>query len=116
MTLRIQKSVEAESVVYTLAGRIQGEQLPDLQALLKAGSVARSVVLDLGCVKLVDREAVQFLALSEAAGIRLRNCAAYIREWIARERKATQGDGADSARGWRVGEEKEVSGSIAKPS
>ena len=99
MTLRIQRSLEAESVVYTLAGRIQGEQLPDLQALLKPGSLECHVVLDLGCVKLVDREAVQFLARTEAAGTRLRNCAAYIREWIAREKKAMQGDRANSTRG-----------------
>jgi hypothetical protein len=29
---------------------------------------------------------VEFLALNEANGIALRNCPAYIREWITRER------------------------------
>jgi hypothetical protein len=35
-------------------------------------------------VKLVDQEVVRFLLSCEAGGIRLRNCPAYIREWIRR--------------------------------
>jgi hypothetical protein len=37
---------------------------------------------------LVDRDTVRFLAQSEAEGVRLRNCSAFIREWILQERKA----------------------------
>jgi hypothetical protein len=37
-------------------------------------------------VKLVDRDAVRFLGEIEAQGARLRNCSAYVREWISRER------------------------------
>jgi hypothetical protein len=40
------------------------------------------MALDLEEVKLVDREAVRFLAACEARGIQLRNCPSYIREWI----------------------------------
>lgn len=46
------------------------------------------MVLDLEEVKLVDRDAVRFLAQVEAAGTELRNCSAFIREWILQERKA----------------------------
>ena len=86
MTLRIQRSVERRSVVFLLTGRIQGDQVPDLEALLKSESSNRDIVLDLGQVKLVDREAVQFLASREATGAELRNCSAYIREWITQEK------------------------------
>jgi anti-anti-sigma regulatory factor len=89
MTFRIQKSFESESVLFRLTGRIQGEQIPDLQALLESESSGHSVVLDLACVKLVDRQAVQFLAQAEAAGTKLRNCAAYIKQWITQETNAT---------------------------
>jgi len=34
----------------------------------------------------VDREAVKFLARYESNAVELRNCPAYIREWIKRER------------------------------
>jgi hypothetical protein len=44
------------------------------------------VAIDLTEVILVDREAVRLLAISEADGIEIRNCPAYIREWISRER------------------------------
>ena len=37
-------------------------------------------------VRLVDREAVQFLARCETEGVELDNCPAYIREWIEKER------------------------------
>jgi len=52
------------------------------------------VVLDLKDIKLVNRDAVKFLAHCEADGARLENCPAYIREWIARER-----DGSNTRQG-----------------
>jgi anti-anti-sigma regulatory factor len=88
MTLRIQKSVERERVVFTLTGRIQAAQVPELLAQLRSESTAHGIVLDLDQVKLVDRDAVLFLALCEALGARLRNCSAYIRKWIDQERNA----------------------------
>ena len=33
-----------------------------------------------------NREAVKLLALRESNGAELRNCSAYIREWVTRER------------------------------
>jgi len=45
-----------------------------------------ALTIDLKNVSLVDREAVKLLALSEANGAELRNCALYIREWVTRER------------------------------
>jgi anti-anti-sigma regulatory factor len=88
MTLRIQRSVERERVVFTLTGRIQAAQVPELLALLRSESSPHRIVLDLEQVKLVDRDAVLFLALSEALGAELINCSAYIRKWIDQERSA----------------------------
>src|ERR1035437_11039950 len=90
MTLRIERSVERELVVFTLTGRIQGEQVPELLALLRAELSAHRIVLDLEQVKLVDRDAVLFLALSEALGAELRYCSAFIRKWLEQERNARE--------------------------
>ena len=90
MTLRIQKSAEPELAVFRLIGRIQGDQLPALRALLRSEGPDQNLVLDLKEVKLVDRDAVGFLAQSEAEGATLRNCPQFIREWILRERNATR--------------------------
>lgn len=49
--------------------------------------------MDLRDVGIVDREAVKVLAFSEVNGIELRNCPAYIREWITRERVQSNPDG-----------------------
>lgn len=90
MTLRIQRWEKPESVVYALIGRIQAEQVAELEELLRSDSSDHNVVLDLACVKLVNREAVQFLAECEASGIELRNCAGYIREWMTQEKTTKQ--------------------------
>jgi hypothetical protein len=99
MTLKIQRSVERRLVVLTLTGRIQGDQVRDLEALLKSESSDRDIVLDLRHVKLVDRDAVQFLASREAAGTGLRNCSAYIREWITQEKNAMRRSDTENAAG-----------------
>jgi hypothetical protein len=88
MTLRIQRCIENEMIVFRLTGRIQAQDIPELVNLLRAESQGRGTVMDLEQVKLVDRDAVLFLALSEAAGARLRNCSAYIREWMMQEKSA----------------------------
>jgi len=90
MTLRIDISDERDRVVFTLTGRIQAEQLSELQSLVKSDLPDHSLVLDLKDVKLVDRDAVHFLAEIEAQGVKLRNCSAFVREWISRERHGMQ--------------------------
>jgi anti-anti-sigma regulatory factor len=90
MTLRIQISDERERLVFTLTGRIQTEQISELQALLRSELPGHNLIVDLKDVKLVDRDAVRFLAQIEAQGVRLRNCSAFIREWISQERNAIQ--------------------------
>lgn len=96
MTLRIQRSIKSEQVVFTLTGRIQGEQVPELHALLRSESPAHGIVVDLEQVRLVDRDAVLFLALSETLGAELRNCSPYIRKWIDQERNARETGFRDS--------------------
>lgn len=87
MTLRIQKSAEPNQAIFRLIGRIQGDQLPVLRALLRTETSEQNLVLDLKEVKLIDRDAARFLAQSEAEGARLKNCSAFIREWISQETK-----------------------------
>ena len=89
MTLRIQRSDAHNRVVLKLIGRIQADQVPELEALLRSGA-DHNLILDLKEVRLVDREAVRFLAQSEAEGTKLRGCSAFIREWISQERDEMQ--------------------------
>ena len=83
--LKIQRSVRAGNVRIMLSGRIEREHLAELQRLIDEDAPHKLVTLDLEDVRLVDREAVGFLARCEGAGIRLENCSTYVREWISRE-------------------------------
>jgi anti-anti-sigma regulatory factor len=82
--LKIQRSANAK-IVFTLSGRIEVEDVAELQRLLALETANRLLALDLRDVTLVDREAVKFLANCEADSIELENCPAYIREWIKQE-------------------------------
>jgi anti-anti-sigma regulatory factor len=84
--LRVQISAKSDAVAFTLSGRIRADEVAELQRLFEAEGPDHRIVLDLKDVKIVDREAVRFLARCEAKGIRLENCPPYIREWIKGER------------------------------
>jgi hypothetical protein len=94
MSCRIERLVgEGDFVILRVSGRIHGEHVDTLRKLieLEKGGVA----IDLKEVILVDREAVKLLALSETNGIELRNCPAYIREWVAREKTGSSAELTD---------------------
>jgi len=82
--LKIQRSGHGK-VVFTLSGRIEADDVAELQRLLDLEVADHLLALDLQDVTLLDRDAVKFLARREADGIQLENCPAYIREWIERE-------------------------------
>jgi hypothetical protein len=88
---KIQRSANGKFVVFTLSGRIKPAGLVELQKLLESEAGDQSISLDLTEVKLIDRDAVSFLANCEAKGVKLANCPAYIREWIEKE-AAQSGD------------------------
>ena len=86
VTFRINRLVIAENlVVLRISGRITAQDVDMLRDLLDQEKSA--VAIDLKDVLLVDREAVKFLARRESNAVELRNCPAYIREWIKRERE-----------------------------
>ena len=82
--LKIQRNANG-AVVFTLSGRLAGDNVSDLSALLAAEPARRVLVLDLKDVVLVDRDIVRFLRVCEGDGITLRNCPPYIRAWIERD-------------------------------
>jgi hypothetical protein len=90
MSCRIDRVVSAESqVVLFVSGRITGEHVDVLRGVLEQES--GGFAIDLENVLIVDREAVNLLALCEANGTELRNCPPYIRQWVTRDRAETHG-------------------------
>ena len=69
-------------MVFSLSGRIDKENIADLEALIGAERKDRRIVLDLKDMTLTGQDGITFLAQCEAAGIALVNCDPYVREWI----------------------------------
>jgi len=83
--LKITRAANGE-VVIKLSGRMDAENIGELETLVREEANGRRIVLDLKDLTLVDQDAVSFLKRCEADNITLKDCPAYIREWITRGR------------------------------
>jgi hypothetical protein len=71
-------------MVLRVSGRIDRAYVEVLQELIENERQGKgSLALDLTEVTVVSLEAVTALTVAETNGIELRNCPAYIREWIS---------------------------------
>ena len=89
MACKIQRVLAPSGyVVFRVSGRIDGGYVELLQELTENEKTAKGrLALDLTEVTVVSLEAVRALTVAEANGIELRNCPAYVREWISRVRE-----------------------------
>src|SRR5579862_1479003 len=87
---KVKRVEERGRIVLRLIGRLEGDQLSELEDAFASEIAIQSLILDLEEVRLVDHDAVRFLADCEARGAELQNCPAYIREWIAAEKASRE--------------------------
>ncbi len=87
--LKITRTTNGE-VVFKLSGRMDAENVGELEKLFRAEASGRRIVLNLEDLTLVDQNVVIFFRRCEANSIQLKNCPAYIREWITGERDADE--------------------------
>jgi hypothetical protein len=85
LMLRIERSANGP-VVFTISGRMQTEDIQQLQQLLVVETPGQQLIFDLRDVTLVNQDVVAFLAHCEADGIQLENCPLHIRNWIGQEK------------------------------
>ena len=86
MTFRIETEARGRFAVFILSGRIEKAAIAELRRLFGLQTDYRNIVIDLKDVGVVDREVMSFFMSCEADGVRLENCAPYIREWMEREK------------------------------
>jgi hypothetical protein len=67
--------------VFKVSGRMDSESIAELERVFRS-EANRHVILDLQDLTLANQDAINFLERCEAGGITLKNCPAYIREWI----------------------------------
>ena len=85
MVLKIERFESADDVVLVVSGKVETIHLAELQSQLAAQR--KRTVLDMKDVTLVERDVVDTLARWEKQGIELRNCPAYVREWLDERRR-----------------------------
>jgi hypothetical protein len=79
--LRIERSANGR-VVFTLSGRMQTDDIEQVQQLLIVETPGQQLTFDLRDVTLVNQDVVTFLADCEAKGITHESCPLHIRNWI----------------------------------
>jgi hypothetical protein len=84
--LRIERAANGQ-VVFTLIGRMQTEDIEQVQQLLVVETPGQPVMFNLRDLTLVNQDVVTFLAHCEANGIKLEDCPLHIRNWIDQERR-----------------------------
>ena len=83
--LKIRRTANGE-VVFTVSGRMDSESTAELEKLFRLEANGCHIVLDLKDITLANQDAVNFLERCEATGLTLKNCPAYIREWITSQK------------------------------
>jgi hypothetical protein len=63
------------------------EPIAELETLISSEASGRRIVLDLKDLTLVNENAISFFVRCEANSIALKNCPAYVREWINAQRR-----------------------------
>ncbi len=79
--LRTRRTTNGQ-VLFKLSGRIETEDIKQLQQLLAAETSGQRLILDLRDVTLVNQDAVKSLGGCEGDGIKLENCPLHVRRWI----------------------------------
>jgi hypothetical protein len=86
MTFRIETVARGRFTVFVLSGRIETPAIAEMRRLFELQTNYSDIVLDLKDVGVIDREGMHFFARCEADGVKLENCAPYIRERMEREK------------------------------
>lgn len=86
MTFRIETLARGTVEVFSLSGRIDAQAIAELKRLFELQNDYPEIVLDLKEVRVIDRDVMRFFISCEEDGVKLENCASYIREWMEREK------------------------------
>lgn len=90
---KMEKVVDRNWVTLRMSGHLEAEHLVEIRNALAAQGMNENVVLDLSEVTVIAQEAVRFFAHFAVNRIDLHQCPAFIRDWIAQERRAMRRQG-----------------------
>ena len=85
MTFKIERLVgKKNGTVLRVCGRVEIECVNTIRELIEAENTG--IVLDLLEVTLADGDAASFFAFCELKGVELKNCPAFLRGWVDKEK------------------------------
>lgn len=89
MTCKIDRVLTPDGfVVLRVSGHIEGIYVVMLRELIqKENCLKNGLAIDLSELTLVGQEAIEAFVVVETSGIEIRNCPAYVRQWISQRRK-----------------------------
>ena len=83
MACKVERIVErGHLALFHISGYLRERHLNLIEEMM--AKETDPVAFDLAEITLVDSEAVKFLAACDAKGIEIRNCPAFIREWMSK--------------------------------
>jgi hypothetical protein len=82
--LKIDRISGSEGTRVRLSGDLRSAELNELRTEIER--IMPLIILDLAEVRLVDFDAVRWLAACETAGFKVANATPYIREWMCQEK------------------------------
>ena len=85
MTLKIERRSEGGRSIVRMIGAARAQHLEEISRVLEGCGPGGA--LDLEEVTVVSAEVVRFLLARERQGTELLHCPAYVREWIASNRR-----------------------------
>jgi ABC-type transporter Mla MlaB component len=84
LTVKIERASANGETRLSLSGELRSEEIEQINA--EIAKISSKIALDCAELWVVDIDGVRWLKACEALGVKVENCAPYIREWMLQEK------------------------------
>jgi hypothetical protein len=84
MTVKIERVSADGETRFSLSGELRSEEVQQISA--EIAKVSPRIALDCTELWVVDIDGLRWLKACEAVGVKIANCAPYIREWMLQDK------------------------------
>jgi hypothetical protein len=84
LTLKIERVPANGEIRFSLSGDLRSEEVDQINA--EIAKVSPKIAVDCAEIRTVDIDGVRWLKACGTVGVKIENCAPYIREWLRQER------------------------------
>jgi hypothetical protein len=84
LTVKIERISASGETRFCLSGELRSEEVEQIDA--EIANISPKIALDCAELWVVDIDGLRWLKACKAVGIKVENCAPYIREWMRQEK------------------------------